>query len=240
MSEYWLAKRDAGAVGAVAPAAKRHRGAGDDDVASASLRENVGLMDALSYVEPTDAASDRAVNALIEEEMARGGPRPEVPPLLARSSARPLSALMTAELERVAKGVELDPLSIDRYGCEPPEKALAKDPRAWKAALDNVRAQLEHQANRVVNLELAEAFGPAVAARHVADLEKLKASYEAVAAKTVRDAETANLTRKAKQNKIAPLIFNAERAADAQAAKYAQVEAACVALRAQIAALEKA
>ena len=38
---------------------------------------------------------------------------------------------------------------------------------AWKAARDNVRAQLEHQANRVVNLELAESFSEHAWRRHV-------------------------------------------------------------------------
>ena len=128
-----------------------------DDVTSESLRRNAGLMDALSYVEPPmDSATERMVNSLIEEEMARGrGKKPEMPEL------RPLrlSAAMQQELERVDKGGEMAPLEIDRYSCEPPEPALASDPRAWKKAYENVCSQLEHQANRVVNLELAESFG---------------------------------------------------------------------------------
>jgi hypothetical protein len=40
---------------------------------------------------------------------------------------------------------ELEPLSIDRYNVEPPAAPLADDAGAWRTALDNCRAQLEHQ-----------------------------------------------------------------------------------------------
>lgn len=190
----------------------------------------------MSYVEPPmDNATERMVNSLIEEEMARGrGKKPEMPEL------RPLrlSAAMQQELERVDKGGEMAPLEIDRYSCEPPEPALASDPRAWKKAYENVCSQLEHQANRVVNLELAESFGAAAWQRHVEDLEQLKALVEGLAASKKREAEQINLKRKADQEKLAPEILRYEKQATEKVAKHQQLEIENAKLRKQIADLE--
>ena len=111
------------------------------------------MMDSLSYVEDCAPEDLRAAERLVEEELrASSKPPPPLPDL------RPgrLGDVMAAELARVERGEELQPLSIERYSCEPPEADSGAD--AWKAARDNVRAQLEHQANRVVNLELCESF----------------------------------------------------------------------------------
>jgi pre-mRNA-splicing factor SPF27 len=39
-------------------------------------------------------------------------------------------------------------------------QARRGDPAAWRTALDNANAQLEHQLNRIANLELLLKFGP--------------------------------------------------------------------------------
>ncbi len=45
-------------------------------------------------------------------------------------------------------------LDTSRYRLEPPPMTKRNDPNAWKAALDNAHAQLEHQYTRIQNLEL--------------------------------------------------------------------------------------
>mmetsp|Transcript_323 Transcript_323/g.795 ORF Transcript_323/g.795 Transcript_323/m.795 type:complete len:161 (+) Transcript_323:1-483(+) len=148
------------------------------------------------------------------------------------------SAALASELERLEKGDDAAPLDVARYACEAPSEET--DPAAWRAARDNVRAQLEHQANRVVNLELAEAFAEGDWGRHVHDLKALKAQLEGLAAAKQREAEQINLKRKADQAKIGPEILRHERRNDDAAAKHRKLSASIDALKKQVADLEAA
>ena len=46
-----------------------------------------------------------------------------------------------------------------RYELDPPPLNKRNDENAWEVAVKNARAQLEHQALRIQNLELAAKFG---------------------------------------------------------------------------------
>ena len=48
-----------------------------------------------------------------------------------------------------------------RYRLDPPPQNKRNDVEAWGVAIDNARAQLEHQATRVTNLELGLKYAPA-------------------------------------------------------------------------------
>ncbi len=54
----------------------------------------------------------------------------------------------------------MPPLDVTRFRLDPPPAAKRGDAAAWRAALDNAHAQLEHQLNRIANLELLLKFGP--------------------------------------------------------------------------------
>jgi len=54
----------------------------------------------------------------------------------------------------------MPPLEITRFRLDPPPQAKRGDVAAWRSALDNANAQLEHQLNRIANLELLLKFGP--------------------------------------------------------------------------------
>ncbi|KAH8097166.1 hypothetical protein JL720_47 [Aureococcus anophagefferens] len=149
-----------------------------DDVASATLAAQARVVDALSYVEPYAAAAGSA-----EASFAAARRRPR------RARARGVG-----RGPRAARGL--------RYAARAPPTA----PRGGRAAADNAAAQLGHQANRVVNLELAEAFGEAAWRRHAADLASGAAAGGASAA-----AERVNAARRADQERLAPEILRAER-----------------------------
>lgn len=90
---------------------------------------------------------------------------------LAELPAEPVSLaqqhnLLKSEMERVAAGEKLQAMDVQRYNLEPPPAAKRSDPAAWGVALDNAYAQLEHQYNRLVNLELMLKFGPDVWRAH--------------------------------------------------------------------------
>ena len=228
-----LATVDEGAIVArVAPAS----------VAAESLNKHATLVDSLSYVETGFGASEQRVNALIEAEMESmrqsGVPYPQIPEAPNPFAGR-LSEAMRGELARVAAGEDLEPMPIERYACEAPQDADAADPAAWKGARDNVRSQLGHQVNRVINLELAESFSETAWRRHVQDLEAMKQQLVELAQAKRKEAERVNLKRKADQEQIAPEILRCEKKAQAQLEKHFQLETEIAKLRAQLAAAER-
>jgi pre-mRNA-splicing factor SPF27 len=54
------------------------------------------------------------------------------------------------------------PLDTSRYRLDPPGPTKRNDFNAWKSALDNAHAQLEHQYLRILNLELLLKYGDKV------------------------------------------------------------------------------
>ena len=67
---------------------------------------------------------------------------------------------MQSELERVSRKEALQALDLARYALHPPSTSEANDPLAWQKALENAQAQLQHQKNRILNLELLLKYGP--------------------------------------------------------------------------------
>lgn len=106
-------------------------------------------MDALSYIDKDydDPRIKQVVHSLIEEEMAAFEP----PDYLADKpvpKTRFQSHLLKAEWARARAGHPMDTMDTSRYDLQPPKGAAAEDEMAWKRALDNARAQTEHQHNR--------------------------------------------------------------------------------------------
>ena len=66
------------------------------------------------------------------------------------------------------QGTKLSALDFSRFRLPLPETNDWKD---WKKALDNAEAQLEHQGNRVMNLELLAQYGPKAYQVHNFQLE---------------------------------------------------------------------
>ena len=206
-------------------AARQQTHAPDDDVASASLRSGALLCDAMGYQEPVDPAAEQAAQQLVEEELRQN---PGAPPRLPARRPPRDSSIMAAECARCDRDEDRAPLAIERYSCAPPTE---QDPEAWKSARTNVRAQLEHQANRVVNLELAESFSEHTWRRHVHDLGRLHAQVAALAEGKEREAEQINLKRKRDQAKLGPDIVRAERAVVERLERHRALEARVAALR---------
>jgi pre-mRNA-splicing factor SPF27 len=58
--------------------------------------------------------------------------------------------LLEQEAARVAAGEAMQAMDTARYNLDPPPPSKRGDHSAWRAALDNAYAQLEHQYNRCV------------------------------------------------------------------------------------------
>lgn len=121
------------------------------------------LLDSLPYYdkdldEPTGALR-QLVNAEITKELQsvqRVGDDPRLPPPIQLFTKHPLLA---AELERVERGEKLPPLDTTRYQLPAPEDQANASEEEWKKALQNAKAQLEHQRRRQVNLALSQTYG---------------------------------------------------------------------------------
>ena len=56
--------------------------------------------------------------------------------------------MLQAEWMRVCDQQSMSRIDITRYALEPPPIAKQADPQAWRRAVENAEAQLEHQATR--------------------------------------------------------------------------------------------
>ncbi|KAK1232594.1 hypothetical protein PQX77_004262 [Marasmius sp. AFHP31] len=96
----------------------------------------------------------------VQQELAREPKppttlHPRVPPPFELFSNNPL---LKAELERVEAHQPFPPLDHVRYQLPGPTSTPATE-EEWTAALDNARAQLEHQRIRQTNLTLLQTYG---------------------------------------------------------------------------------
>ncbi|KAF8938062.1 Pre-mRNA-splicing factor SPF27 [Dissophora ornata] len=146
-------------------------------------------LDALPYVDKQiDEPGVRTmVDKLIASEMKRM-PKPRDPSsLFPDIDLFSKNELLQQELERVRRGKPMEPkLDLARYQLEPPtstssstassstsietgsssetitpsaSEELPEGRTQWLKALDNANAQLEHQNQRILNLELVQKFG---------------------------------------------------------------------------------
>jgi pre-mRNA-splicing factor SPF27 len=143
--------------------------------------ENESANDALPYADVLPEGWRAGVDQLVQEEMRRMKKRPkdyldEMVP--AREIDWRGCPLLQKEFDRVAAGSGgMPPPDATRYELAPPPKSKRSDEDAWEAALRNARAQLEHQALRIQNLELAAKFAPNAWRAQNASLEAAITTY---------------------------------------------------------------
>ncbi|QRV86183.1 Breast carcinoma amplified sequence [Ceratobasidium sp. AG-Ba] len=121
------------------------------------------LLDSLPYYdhdldEPTGSLR-QLVNAEITRELQtvqHVGDDPRLPPPAQLFMKNPMLA---AELERVERGEPLPPLDTTRHQLPAPEDQANATEEEWKKALQNAKAQLEHQRRRQTNLSLLQQYG---------------------------------------------------------------------------------
>ena len=148
--------------------------------------------------------------------------------------------IAAAEIARAASGAPPPPPGLDtsRYRLDPPTKAT--DLPAWRAALDNARAQLEHQAGRLLNLELLAVHGPRAAAASAAHVEAALKSIEREAASLRAESEAVNRARKLAHQRAAAAIEAAEAEWAGSVRKCEALTAAVSAAEAEVAAKKPA
>lgn len=146
-----------------------------DGADGASTRWVNDDVDALPYADTLPEDWRAGVDQLINEEMRRMSKRPK-DYLAEMAPAYELDfkgcPMLAKEFKRVVGGESgMAPPDSTRYELAPPPKSKRNDENAWQVAVANARAQLEHQALRIQNLELASKFAPNAWRAHNASLE---------------------------------------------------------------------
>ena len=143
--------------------------------------------------------------------------------------------LVAEELARVERGASMVIPDTMRYRLDPPPQSKREDVEAWKEAIDNARAQLEHQATRCANLELALKYAPAAWRARNAWGEATVKAYEEALARARTEVNEVNVMRKLQQESAAKEIAALEREWYATTRKCAAIEGAIVDLEGQLA-----
>lgn len=204
--------------------------------AEAANPSNVDI-DALPYVDQQMETIDQMkayVDHLIAEEMKTFAPRDylsHLPEPELQFLERPM---LKAELERVQAGGEMAKMDTSRYAVAPPSGERASDPAAWKAAISNAKAQLEHQVVRGENLELLRDYGPANYQDYRKYLDAVQQGMEAQRDDLKRKVDEINRERKSEQVGAAERLYGLDQKWKTLVFGNRQIEEACIAMEGEI------
>lgn len=113
------------------------------------------LIDSLAYVDTVSDDEKHLAQTLIQEEMRAMGTRPEA--YLKEMPRCGTVSCETSSSEGRPSDIRLD---TTRYDLPSPSTVSKYTETEYRIAVDNARAQLEHQKARVVNLQLLQKYGP--------------------------------------------------------------------------------
>ncbi|KAF4318293.1 hypothetical protein JM18_007059 [Phytophthora kernoviae] len=194
------------------------------------LVENRALIDSLGYVdtEYNSPQSQQTVQQLIRAEMATFAPPKDkyldyLPDYSPSFGGR---TRLQTEFKRVAANVPLNAIDMNRYQVKEPSGKQAKDLQAWEEAVKQLEVAVEHQSNRVMNLELQHAYGTKLAKVRAAVVDGVKAHYERVVKETKAESDKINLLRQQEQARNAAKLQNYQHRYNELLAKNAAIKRA--------------
>ncbi|KAG7390775.1 Pre-mRNA-splicing factor SPF27 [Phytophthora boehmeriae] len=195
------------------------------------LVESRALIDSLGYVdtEYNSQQSQQTVQQLIRAEMATFAPPTDkyldyLPDYSPSFGGR---TRLQTEFKRVAANVPLDAIDMNRYQVKEPTGKQQKDLQAWEKAVKQQKVAVEHQSNRVMNLELQQAYGTKLAKVRAAVVDGVKAQYERVVKETKAESDKINLSRQQEQTRNAAKLHNYQHRYNELLAKNAAIKRAC-------------
>jgi len=173
----------------------------------------------------------------VEQELAREnkqsthtGLHPKVPPpiiLFAHND------LLRAELERVEQHIPIPPLDSIRYQLPGPTSSPATE-EDWRAALNNAKAQLEHQRIRQSNIALLQTYGSNAWRMHNFHLEHTAKQLEEALEELKQRTTDVNRERKQFQTRLGNELTALETRWTQLISNVLQIELANVALEAEL------
>ncbi|KAK9888584.1 hypothetical protein WA026_000823 [Henosepilachna vigintioctopunctata] len=188
------------------------------------------IVDALPYIDQgyDEPGVREAALAMVEEECRRYRPTKNylehLPPLNISSFE---TQIMHNEFERLQNRGPMDTLSMKRYELPPPPSGKLNEVSAWLECVDNSHAQLEHQAVRILNLQLMLEYCCPTWQRYLqtlTDSEKLALSRLAVKRQSMQEV---NFQRKSFQTKGGEELTALEAKWVAFVSRNYEIEQAC-------------
>lgn len=170
------------------------------------------LVDALPYVDAqyNDPALKARVDAEVKAEMERMDAaeyRRRFTPWEPDFTGHPL---LEAEWMRVCAEQPMPQMDTSRYQLEAPPPSKQSNIAAWERAVGNAQAQLEHQTNRLDNLELLQKYGANVWLLHLNSLEAANSRLADEQAGLVSQIAELNRKRKLEQVEVGPKLSQLE------------------------------
>ncbi|KAF8641046.1 hypothetical protein AX17_000690 [Amanita inopinata Kibby_2008] len=197
------------------------------------------IFDSLPYYDD-DLQKFPILKEKVERELEKEGKppstlHPRVPPPVERFTKNPL---LKAELERIEAHQPTPQLDAIRYQLPGPTSVPASD-EEWRAALDNARAQLEHQKIRQSNLTLLQTYGANAWKLHNYQLEATAKNLETAVEGMKELTVEVNRERKNDQERIGKQLTMLETRWTELVSNILQIEMANIALEAEIERLKK-
>lgn len=199
------------------------------------------IVDALPYIDTgyDEPGVREAAIAMVEDEKKRYRPTKNyLEHLQPLNLAAFETEVMRVEFERVAARQPMDTLSMKRYELPPPPPGKMTDVAAWSECVDNSMAQLEHQATRIMNLQLMEEYGSEAWKSHNNMLQNMLTRAQAQLQDLKKEIQELNWSRKNMQTKAGEELRHLESSWVSLVSRNYEIEQACVMLEAQIAKLE--
>ncbi|KAG6910603.1 hypothetical protein DXG01_009554 [Tephrocybe rancida] len=209
------------------------------------------IFDSLPYYDD-DLQKYPSLQLKVEQELARQPKppttlHPRVPPAFELFSVREQiddrdlnqkNPILRAELERVESHQPFPSLDSIRYQLPAPSSTPGTN-EEWQAAIQNARAQLEHQKIRLTNLTLLQNYGPNAWRIHNYLLESAAKQCEKALEDLKQLTVEINRERKNEQDRIGKQLTSLETRWTELISSVLQIEMANVALDAEVEQLNR-
>ncbi|XP_033642160.1 pre-mRNA-splicing factor SPF27-like [Asterias rubens] len=195
------------------------------------------LVDALPYHDKgyDEPGEKEAAYALVEEETRRYRPTKNYLEHLPAIDHTPFETdVLKNEFERMASRLPMDVLSMKRYELPPPPAGRQNDVLAWNESVENSMAQLEHQSERIANLELLSKYGSSAWRFYNDILGKMVEQGQDQLTKTRKHIQELNWQRKTKQKSAGEALRNLEESWTGLVGKNYEIERACLELEQEV------
>ncbi|EDO39517.1 predicted protein, partial [Nematostella vectensis] len=141
------------------------------------------------------------VNQLVEEETRRYRPTKNYLDFLPTPNYDVfVTPVLKNEFDRISRKQPMDLLSMKRYELPQPASSQKHDITAWTEAVDNSMAQLEHQAERIINLEILSKYGPSGWRTHNDLLTRMLEQQQKLLMNIRKQVQEINWKRKSEQS----------------------------------------
>ncbi|XP_022090053.1 pre-mRNA-splicing factor SPF27-like [Acanthaster planci] len=195
------------------------------------------LVDALPYHDKgyDEAGEKESAYALVEEETRRYRPTKNYLEHLPAIDHTPFETeVLKNEFERLASRLPMDVLSMKRYELPPPPAGRQNDVLAWNESVENSMAQLEHQAERIANLELLSKYGSQAWRVYNDVLVRMVEHGQQQLQQIRKQIQELNWQRKTKQKSAGEALKNLEESWTGLVAKNYEIERACLELEQEV------